>query len=121
MRISDWSSDVALPISTIQKSAFRQLPVYPACHNQIINLDNRADHRNAQTREQLSQYRDAQNTAHYAKQDLGDKQDHKDQHEQHKYNAKQLPDQPSRQCQATPKTHKKNNRPRTNTTTKHQQ
>src|SRR3546814_3461251 len=49
-------------MATIQKSAFRQLPVYPACHNQIINLDNRADHRNAQTREQLSQYRAAQNT-----------------------------------------------------------
>src|SRR3546814_4633519 len=96
MRISDWSSGVCSSdlnyqptvsrsaatfilspsggMATIQKSAFRQLPVYPACHNQIINLDNRADHRNAQTREQLSQYRAAQNTAHYAKQDLGDKQ-----------------------------------------------
>src|SRR3546814_13733534 len=82
MRISDWSSGVCSSdlnyqptvsrsaatfilspsggMATIQKSAFRQLPVYPACHNQIINLDNRADHRNAQTREQLSQYRAAQ-------------------------------------------------------------
>src|SRR3546814_16560120 len=89
-------------MATIQKSAFRQLPVYPACHNQIINLDNRADHRNAQTREQLSQYRAAQNTAHYAKQDLGDKLDHQDQYEQHKYEAKQLPEQPRRQSPATP-------------------
>src|SRR3546814_13048496 len=82
-------------MATIQKSAFRQLPVYPACHNQIINLDNRADHRNAQNREQLSQYRAAQNTDHYAKQDLGDKLDHQDKYEQHKYEAKPLPEQPA--------------------------
>src|SRR3546814_16545617 len=89
-------------MATIQKSAFRQLPVYPACHNQIINLDNRADHRNAKTREQLSQYRAAQNTAHYAKQDLGDKLDQQDQSEQHKYEATQLPEPPRRQSTATP-------------------
>src|SRR3546814_20079383 len=89
-------------MATIQKSAFRQLPVYPACHNQIINLDNRADHRNAQTREQLSQYRAAQNTAHYAKQDLGDKLDHQDQYEQQKYEAKQLPEPTPRQTPPTP-------------------
>src|SRR3546814_20350170 len=106
MRISDWSSGVCSSdlnyqptvsrsaatfilspsggMATIQKSAFRQLPVYPACHNQIINLDNRADHRNAQTSEQLSQNRAAQNTAHYAKKDMEDKLDHQDQYEQNK-------------------------------------